>query len=320
MRLSRAVWALGLSLLAGCAVIKPKHDDGAGTGRPPHGQVEEQRPATEADLVRYLNKEAKGLQSLDVSELFIDAAAQGRKAPGVRGWMVCDKPRNFRLQGKVVATEQIDLGSNNERFWFWLRESPDQALVHCSYTDFEKGVQLPFPFNPDWVIQALGMAEYGADDTDLKRFRLEPVGKTDKSMKLVESTTLQGKPVQKETVFNRWNVTAPTPQVIAHVLRDEKGKVICSATIKEVRESKVMNPETRRPISYPRKIVLEWPVEQLTMTLTLDKVEVNKPIPPQEAAKLFSLPSYFSKTVDLAQQFRVSPSSRVQQAGGYYYH
>jgi hypothetical protein len=320
MRLSRAVWALGLSLLAGCAVIKPKHDDGAGTGRPPHGQVEEQRPATEADLVRYLNKEARGLQTIYVDDLFIDAAAQGRKAPGVRGWMVCDKPRNFRLQGKVLASDQIDLGSNNERFWFWLKESPDQALVHCSYTDFDKGVQLPFPFNPDWVIQALGMAEYGADDADLKRFRLEPVGKTDKTMKLVESTTLQGKPVQKETIFNRWNAPPGTPQVIAHVLRDERGKVICAATIKEVRESKVMNPETRRPVSYPRKIVLEWPAEQLTMTLMLNDVDINKPIPPALAAKYFSLPNHFSKTVDLAQQFRVSPSSRVQQAGGYYYH
>jgi len=319
MRLPRAAWALGLSLLAGCTVIKPKHDDGAGGGRPPHPGVEEQRPPTEADLVRYLNKEAKGLQSIDVSELFIDAAAQGRKAPGVHGWMVCDKPRNFRLRGKVLATEQIDLGSNNDRFWFWLKESPDQALVHCSYTDFEKGVQLPFPFNPDWVIQALGMAEYGTDDPDLKRFHLEPMDKSDKTMKLVESTTLQGKPVRKVTVFNRWNAAPPTPQVIGHALIDEKGKVICQATIEQVRESKVMNPETRRPVSYPRKIVLEWPADQLKMTLTLDSVEVNKSIPPQEAAKLFTLPDHFSKTVDLAQHFRVSPSSRVQQAGGYYY-
>jgi hypothetical protein len=80
-----------------------------------------------------------------------------------------------------------------------------------------------------------------------------------------------------------------------------------------------MNPETRRPVSYPRKIVLEWPAEQLTMTLMLNDVDINKPIPPAQAAKYFSLPNHFSKTVDLAQQIRVSPSSRVQQAGGYYY-
>jgi hypothetical protein len=320
MRLPRAAWALGLSLLAGCAVIKPKHDDGAGNSRPPRGQVEEQRPPTEADLVRYLNKEARGMQSIYVDDLFIDAAAQGRKAPGVPGWMVCDKPRNFRLKGQLLGSEQFDFGSNSERFWFWVKESPDQALVHCSYTDFEKGVQLPFPFNPDWVIQALGMAEYGTDDPNLKRFRLEPIGEKDKVIRLVESTTLQGKPVRKVTVFNRWNVTAPTPQVISHELIDERGKVICAATIKEVRESKVMNPETRRPVSYPRKIVLEWPAEQLTMTLMLNDVDINKPIPPAQAAKYFSLPNHFSKTVDLAQQFRVSPSSRVQQAGGYYYH
>src|SRR5262249_37440856 len=134
-----------------------------------------------------------------------------------------------------------------------------------------------------------------------------------------ESTTLQGKPVRKVTVFNRWNAAPPTPQVIAHALIDEKGKVICQATIEQVRESKVMNPETRRPVSYPRKIELKWPAEQLTMTLMLNDVEINKPIAQAQAAKWFSLPNYFSKTVDLAQNFRVSPSSRVQQAGGFYY-
>jgi hypothetical protein len=139
----------------------------------------------------------------------------------------------------------------------------------------------------------------------------------DRTYELIESTTLQGKPVQKTTIFNRVNVTAPTPQVIAHELRDQQGKVLCRATIREVRESKVMNSETKRPVVYPRKVILEWPADQLSMTLTLDDVAVNQPVSQAQAAKWFAMPNHHSKVVDLAQHFRVSPSSRVQQVGGY---
>src|SRR4029078_5880788 len=77
--------------------------------------------------------------------------------------MVCKKPGNFKLVASVVGNQAVDLGSNDQEFWFWISKAEPPYLFHCSYNDFARGgVRLPFPFQPEWVMEALGMAEYGS--------------------------------------------------------------------------------------------------------------------------------------------------------------
>ena len=59
----------------------------------------------------------------------------------------------------------MDIGSNNEEFWFWISQAKDDdgvARVHyCSYADMAAGkARMPFPFQPDMIVAALGMGEY----------------------------------------------------------------------------------------------------------------------------------------------------------------
>ncbi|HEY8505863.1 MAG TPA: hypothetical protein VIL46_14860 [Gemmataceae bacterium] len=273
-----------------------------------------------ADLVRYLNNEAAKVQSIEARNLDIQTRVKGRWVPALDGWMVCEKPKNFRLAAKKFGP-QVDLGSNDREFWFWVKEGPQDAsgrtyLFYCSYEDFEKGVQMPFPFQPEWVLQALGMAEYDPNGN----YTVEQKGGT---LELIEETTSQGQPIRKVTVFNARTISPPgyqgMPQVVGHIVRNAQGQVISKATISRV--GTTVNPASGEPIVYPREVQLEWPAEQLTMRLSLDDVILNGSIDRNRAAGLFTRPQWRDiPAYDLARRLpEATPSSRVRPAGGYSY-
>src|SRR5690348_12644246 len=75
-----------------------------------------------ATLVGALNANAQRLQSLQVDELDIQAHADNEQV-GLVGVMSCQKPRNFRMMANVLGSQAVDMGSNNQEFWWWISKS-----------------------------------------------------------------------------------------------------------------------------------------------------------------------------------------------------
>jgi hypothetical protein len=232
---------------------------------------------TQQELIAYLNENARRLQALESKEVTLDAY-QGNQPIGLMGNLVCQKPRNFRLAARLAGAPMADLGSNQDEFWFWIGKSEPPYLYHCSHQDFAQGrSRLNFPFQPEWIMEALGMAEYDPS----KRYQ---VGGTRTTAELIEQTTTsQGQPVRKIVQFQR------TPlQVTQYILQDAKGKEICSAKITAV---------GRDPTSqavYPRSIQLNWPAdrpaESVRLHMRLAEVTINPNLAPARVALLFSRP------------------------------
>jgi hypothetical protein len=263
---------------------------------------------TEAELVSYLNKTESPQQKIVAftsDSLYIETTAQGSRIPTIRGDLICEKPKNFRLRGRALGMDQIDFGSNPERFWFWIKESPDPHIFHCSYEDFEKGTPLPFPFQPEWVLQVLGMGDYG----DAANYKVTEKAQT---FELSEETTLQGKPVKKIIVFSKFIAEVPKSQILEHRIVDGQGKVISSARIEKVAR------DSKTGIIYPEKVTLEWPAEQIKMRLELDRVKLNQPSNSADIARFYTLPNWSgTRQVDLGRiNTRYQPNSRIQPVGG----
>jgi len=148
-------------------------------------------------------------------------------------------------------------------------------LVTCSYQDLANGARLPFPFQPEWVIEALGMAEYNPADN----YRVVPVRNT---YELINEVNYQGQRVQKVTVFSRGRKM----QVTDHLLRDARGGLICQAHIDDVANV--------GGVFVPKKITLHYPVEKLTIALKLFSnprdVTINQPIDAEQSRALFTRP------------------------------
>ena len=232
---------------------------------------------TAADLVAYLNNNAHQVQSIKATRLEI-LAKQGNESIGLDGALFCQKPRDFRLRANVAGSPAVDIGSNNEEFWFWISQGKDEdgvARVHyCSYADMAAGkARMPFPFQPDMIVAALGMGEYDPQ----KEYTIREDAKT---YSLVEkASSAQGLPVQKVTQFNKLTVGPNKPQVVAYYLLDDKNNEICRASVLDV--------QTVGGAVVPKHVKLVWRPQQMEMSMKLYDTEVNK-IDAPASAKLFS--------------------------------
>lgn len=74
--------------------------------------------------------------------------------------LAIDRPRNFRMRASVplLLGSGIDLGSNNERFWFEVPEAMTQTLYYARHDQFQKqSVRSILPVDPSWFVDALGL-------------------------------------------------------------------------------------------------------------------------------------------------------------------
>jgi hypothetical protein len=296
---------LTLTLLAGYVLVPAGCQSWMNRG----GAVAETTPVNQPappvkDLVDYLNKCSALVNSIQSPGLYMDCKA-GNESASLTGNMVCEKPRNFRLKGGTFGSSECDIGSNSEEFWYWIKRDNPPYLYHCSYEAMSRGnVRLPFPFQPDMVVAALGMAEY---DPDLSKYELKVLPK---SLELSENTTAGGQPVRRVTVFARGSVDVSKgrPQVTDYILRDAQGRDVCKATVERVAVQ-------RSGAIVPQKVRLSWPAQKMEMALTLNSVTINA-VDPQFSKTVFNRSTLPYQPFDLARGAPDAGSANIQRVRG----
>jgi hypothetical protein len=242
-----------------------------------------------AQLVDYLNDNSGRIQTVRSTDVDMTCSV-GSQRFGVQGKMIAQKPRNFLLGADVFGAREVDLGSNDHEFWWWIKKNDPPYQFFCSYEDLKGGRvgRVPFPFQPDWIVDAMGMGNYGPPG----RYELEV--EVDK-LKLVEKArSPQGQPVRKVIVMNRRLVHAPNPQVTAFLLLDDAtGKEICSA---HITETQTAGPSGRVAL-LPRRIAFRWSMpnnQQMELKMRLDGLALNPDVPAVTFARrpLDGVPSF----------------------------
>jgi hypothetical protein len=296
----QAFFVGGLLLITGCAGLT-----GNRTPPPPPQAALLDTTPTPAELVKYLNDNAAKVTALESRHLGVDVQAD--RSIGLVGSLYCQAPKNFRMRAKLIGQEQADFGSNNQEFWFWIAKGDPPHLFHCSYAELDRGgARMPFPLQPEWVMEALGMGQHDPNG------RYEPVQKRDRYLDLIEHTTSpQGQPMTKVTRLNNFNATGTTPQVVGHYLREDRNpdQIVCQAIVLSVQT----DPQTRLVV--PHKIELKWPAQKMAMTLTLGEISVNRPR--TDSPSLFVRPpaTRDMQTFDLARGMLDSGPTSIQRAG-----
>lgn len=255
---------------------------------PPTPENENTGTPTAEALVNYLQKQSDALSSVDTRDLGIQVRYQG-SSNSLDGRLSFQKPRSMKLVGRKFG-DQVIAGSNNERFWFWVKQDPSDALYHCSYTDFDRGVDMPIPFQPEWILDAFGMSAPGpASSYKFEEDRLY--------YRLTESGTLRGQPIRKEILFYKGQARGDQPQIVSRTIYDSNNRVLFNAKIKNVYRF-----DSRW--SVPTVISLEWPQHEMKMDFDLgDRPNINNPSRVED----FTMPRLGSRQIDLG---RDHPTSR----------
>jgi hypothetical protein len=277
-------------------------------------------PPRADELVGSLNRNSQVLTSIEAKDAYIKAK-QGDEAIDLVSYVACQRgarpgtPPNFRLQCYVVGNSEVDIGSNSQEFWYWIKRAPQPYVFHCSYADYPevaKRGSMPFPFQPEWVVEALGMAEY----SPTAKYEVSTQAKD--TFDLVQRTrSPRGNDVVKVVAFHK----APRPgqsPVAAHIVYegDAKGKlqVVCSAVVEESRAVPTGNGKTA---IVPTRVRLSCPREKMEMTIDLGKVQPNAYFDQNRVSDLFTrktLQNY--KSYDLARGLD-TPASELRPAGGF---
>ena len=176
------------------------------------------------------------------------------------------RPRQFRLRATLLGANEVDLGSNAERFWFWIRRSEQPYVITVGHDDLSRvRNQLSLPFEPDWLIEALGVSplaegEWSVASSRPGQHRLTLVA---------ERRSPRGELVRRRLV-----VDTCLGVVIEQSLYNETGRLIAVAKLSDHRQ------DAETGIVVPRRIELEWPEAQLSLLIRLKEVEINpSPIP-----------------------------------------
>jgi len=305
MRLIRVFGAATLLLLGmGCGLVEKM-----GGNRPPKNASPVQSVSAE-QLVDYLNAQAARLNSVTYDHATVTARQGLISMPSLRGDLAAVQPRNFRMRGQGGAVNaKIDLGSNTDQFWLYL-DAPTarETFVFASHTDFETGrARLPtdIPFEPDWVMQALGMTTFRRDA------RYDAVKKDERARTYTlawPSTTPNGMPIRKEIVFaaDDADSSRDQPQVKRHIIRDVRGSIICSAEVKKAHTVSVGGNDslTGHPyvVQYPTHIVLRWEQQRFEMDLELKGGKANPGLTDEQVRAHFNRPTHYNvQPINLAE-------------------
>jgi hypothetical protein len=300
-----------LMATVGCHILSPNRPEGPGGGAAVKAPT---ASPTVENLVEYLNNNAKRIepgQAVNCTNMTINIDQGGNKV-GVSSMLVCQAPRNFRMSGVVIGNPAVEVGSNDKEFWFWCRELKEAGkppyLYHCTYDDLAHGVNIPFPFQPDMALNALGVSAY--DATKQYNMKMADDGRGNKTIELAEKTeSLQKTPIWKVTVFDARQARGNLPQVLAHIIKDEQGRVICRADIRTVQQ---VGP---KGFVMPKEVVFNWPEQKLQMVMRLENPRIV-PMAESKAAVVFSRQNLNHQSVNLATQ--TLDGGGVQRAGATY--
>ncbi len=294
----------------GCNWIKSSGGTKTDTPTPKRSTPAEVRPA--ADYVAYLNRQAGYVQTVRYNDLNLSVSMPGQSVPGLNnGMVVCGKPNNFRMKAGLVAMgTQLDVGSNAQELWMYVKPS-DPQYTFCSHADFPKYQDaLPVKFEPAWVLQSLGMAEY--DPT--RRYEVQADAARGAVYLKYPDVTANGDQVLKVTEFAASDMSGTAaPQVRRHVVLSPDGnRTIASATVTKVAEKTVGTDPVSggsAVVKVPTEVTLEWPQQKVKMDLQLGQIVVNERMTQELYDNLFRRPAEIrsAKPVNLADAIRSMP-------------
>lgn len=214
-----------------------------------------------------------------------------------------DQPRNFRLTAdSPILGPQVDLGSNHELFWFWVKQSPEPAIFFCRHDRFEtSGARSLLPIEPDWIVDALGLSHLDPEGRHEGPF---PAGKG-RLMLRSYLPAAHGYLTKQTVVDEREGL------VLEQHLYDERGQLLASA---------LASNHARDPLSgvtLPSRVEVHLPATRsaAAFSLRLDLRNVMVNYLPDDPDKFWTMPEIpGAREIDLADPRLHAPPANTATA------
>lgn len=223
------------------------------------------------EIVQKINKKVSNIKNIYIKSMPI-LLQQGQFTTKVFGELAMEKDKFFRLKVNHRLTgREMDIGSNDQIFWFWSKRMSPPALYYSKHENLNK-TMLRSALNPNWMLEALNVGDINVENIEISKFndfwaiiqsRVDGSGDNVTAMILIDPN--------KEIVLGRY-------------LYNKYDKMIASTEYSEFLDN------------IPRKILIIWYEEAITLTWSLQNIQINTNIDPE----LWIMPNIKNK-IDMAE-------------------
>lgn len=166
---------------------------------------------------------------------------------------------------------ESDLGSNEDKFWYWSRRDRHPGLYYANHEDYYK-TRLKTPFNPVFMRESLGL-----DEIDLTDAKITKDG--------------------NETIVTKMKLSATGKKVLWSAFIDDHTKRMNHMVIADLDGKMLASCEVEYVDSLPSRITYNWHEEHRSLILEFKRVKMNLAIDPRN----WQIPDYQPK-IDMGRE------------------
>ena len=277
----KIVWQTVLALAAALASAGCRTAGGDNLARP--DPLVPRTSLKAAELIAEHNRNANRITSFEARPS-IKVTSSGRTG-SVSGHLALERPRNFKLELATTLNNVADIGSNDQEFWFWLKDSPEKAVYVCNYD--ESGTSpLAATLQPDWIVEALGLRvipEEEAAETTVK-----PGKDGTLVLTYIPKQDGPGAPFVRETVVSESTHRIKQLRVFS---ADHK-TLLAQAFVTDYQSVAVPSDDSSNedPAYVPKNLRLDWLQEKLSLSVFIKEPKANMAFSDERRALVFVEP------------------------------
>ncbi|MFM9059543.1 MAG: hypothetical protein ACKOSQ_10545 [Planctomycetaceae bacterium] len=205
--------------------------------------------------------------------------------PRLSARVACEPPRRFRLQAQTSLTgPELDIGSNDDLFWLWLRQHKPPITAFCRHDQYDRSAaRRLLPIRAEWMPELLGLARFRPED-----LHQGPFPTADGRIEIRSRIVAPDGELYKSTILD-----ATTGLVAEQHLFTAAGERLASVRTSRHR----VDPSSGATL--PHKVEVSWPTSQVDFTIELSGITVNGAS--GDPGQLWQMPAYPGyEPVDLA--------------------
>jgi hypothetical protein len=229
--------------------------------------------------------------------------------PRLSARVASEPPRRFRLQARTAVTgDELDIGSNDDLFWLWIRRHQPPVMLFCRHDQYEKSsARSLLPIRADWLPELLGLVQFRPEDRHEGPIPM-PDGRIEIRSRIAGQAGPADGPATEELVKSTI-LDGTTGLVIEQHLFTAAG--VRLASVRTTRH----RVDAASGAALPHFVEVSWPASQVEFTLELTAITTN--VPTGDPGQLWQMPAYPGYApVDLADpSISITPPSAAAATG-----